>query len=72
MSSLTQNDNLDIVTVEEVMDMLYVGKNTVYQLLNAGEIEAFRIGQAWKIPRAAVEHYILRSCKENSHIKEAE
>lgn len=62
MSSLNPNDNLEILTVGEMMEMLYIGKNTAYQLLSEGVIEAFRIGNTWKIPRAAVERYIIRKC----------
>lgn len=62
MSSLNQNDNLEILTVGEMMEMLYIGKNTAYQLLNDGVIEAFRIGNTWKIPKAAVDQYIIRKC----------
>ena len=62
MSTLNPNDNLEILTVGEMMEMLYIGKNTAYQLLNEGVIEAFRIGNTWKIPRAAVERYIIRKC----------
>jgi len=41
----------DILTAEEVMEMLYVGKNTVYALLKIGELKGFRIGRTWKIPK---------------------
>ena len=41
----------EIMKFEEVMESLSVGKNTLYALLNSGEIQAFRIGKVWKIPR---------------------
>ena len=56
-------DNLEILTVPELMELLYIGKNTAYQLLNEGQIKAFRIGNTWKIPKAAVEEYIIGKCK---------
>ncbi|MCG4705170.1 helix-turn-helix domain-containing protein [Flavonifractor plautii] len=31
------------------MDILGVGKNTVYRLLNSGQLPAIRIGRSWKI-----------------------
>ena len=57
------SDNLEILTVQELMELLYIGKNATYQLLNEGQIKAFRIGNTWKIPRAAVEEYIVEKCK---------
>ena len=49
----------DILTVAEVMDILYVGKNTVYRLLNDGELKGFRIGRTWKIPRDSLTSFIM-------------
>ena len=48
----------DILTVEELMEFLNIGKNTAYSLLDSGEIKAFRIGRMWKIPRKSVYEYI--------------
>ena len=50
----------EILTIEELMELLYIGKNTAYQLLKSGEIKAFRIGKVWKIPRESVNEYITR------------
>ena len=33
----------EIMKFEEVMEFLNIGKNTLYILLNSGEIQAFRI-----------------------------
>lgn len=49
----------DILTVAEVMELLYVGKNTVYRLLQDGELRGFRIGKSWRVPKAYLEEYIL-------------
>jgi len=54
----------EILTVEELMELLYIGKNTAYRLLKSGEIRAFRIGRVWKIPREAVTDYIVRMAGE--------
>lgn len=48
----------EIMKFEEVMEFLSVGKNTLYTLLNSGEIQAFRIGKVWKIPRKSVTAYV--------------
>ena len=52
----------DLLTVEEVCEALSIERNLCYQLLNSGELKAFRCGRVWKIPREAVEQYVrLRS-----------
>lgn len=47
-----------IMSVQELMEALNIGRNSVYELLNSGEIAAFRIGRNWKIPKDSVIHYI--------------
>lgn len=53
------NDYQDIMTVAEVSETLYIGKNRVYELLENGIIKGFRIGRVWKIPKDALKEYIL-------------
>ena len=48
----------DILTFTECRQLLKVGKNTLLGLLHSGEIEVFRIGNRWKIPKTAVLEYI--------------
>lgn len=44
----------EILTVAQVSEMLYIGINTTYELLNTGKIKGFRVGRVWKIPRDAL------------------
>ena len=52
---------LTILTVSEVAEYLGVGKNRIYELLNAGKLKGFRMGSTWKISRMALESYILNA-----------
>lgn len=54
----------EIMRFEEVMEFLNVGKNTLYALLNSGEINAFKIGKVWKIPKKSVEEYITEKMQK--------
>ena len=51
----------DLITVDELCDILAIGKNTAYRLLNDKRIKAFRIGRTWKISRQAVTDFIYQS-----------
>lgn len=43
----------------EVAEMLMVGKNRVYELLNKEELKGMRIGKStWRIPKEAVLQFI--------------
>lgn len=52
----------DIITVDELCEILMIGKNMAYRLLNSGEIRCFKISREWKIPRTSVYEYIQRQC----------
>mgnify|MGYP003328327216 CR=1 FL=1 len=47
------------LTPEEAADILHCGMNAIYKLLNDGKIKAMRIGRRWKIPKRAVQEYII-------------
>ena len=49
----------DIIAVEELCEILKIGKNGAYELLSSGQIKATRIGRIWKIPKRAVEEFIF-------------
>ena len=49
----------DIITIDELCEILMIGKNCAYRLLTENKIKAFRIGKIWKIPRESVREYIL-------------
>ena len=59
------NDELEIeneyLTPKEVMNLLYIGRNTFYKLVNSGELPAFRVGKLWRVSRDALENYILKT-----------
>ena len=52
----------DILLVDDLMELLCIGRNTAYRLLNSGELKGFRIGHSWRIPKEAVAEYITRKC----------
>ena len=53
------NQYEDIMSVTDVSEALFIGKNRAYELLNEGELKGFRIGRVWKIPKESVREYIL-------------
>ena len=48
----------DLITISELREILNIGRNAAYDLLNQGAIPAFRIGRNWKIPKDAVIFYL--------------
>ena len=52
------DDYSDILTCEEVREILYTGKNTLYTLLSTGKLRGFRVGKKWRITKLALYEYI--------------
>ena len=51
----------DIITIDELCEILMIGKNCAYRLLTENKIKAFRIGKKWKIPKSSVEEFIAQN-----------
>ena len=54
------NNTKDILTLKELQKLLHIGKNTALRLVQSGEIEAFRVGNQWRILRESVISYIKK------------
>lgn len=64
-SNTTNETNKCILEIQDLCNMLNIGKNTAYSLLTSGEIDGFKIGSVWKIPMKSFNEYIERKRKEN-------
>ena len=51
--------DLQLMTCEEVAQLLRVSPETVRQLAAAGELPGRKIGRAWRFPRTAIEAIFL-------------
>ena len=57
---IMNNEFNPLITLDELCEVLMIGKNTAYKLLASGEIKSFRLGRNWKIPRDSVAEYIRK------------
>ena len=48
----------DILSPEEAIIELQIGKNVIYTLLASREHKAFKVGRNWKIPRKSIDEFI--------------
>ena len=56
-------DNIPLImTVEDLMHILHVGRNTAYELVRSGEIKSIRVGRQIRITRDALTAFL-----ENTH-----
>ena len=54
-----------LLEINEIQELLGIGRNKVYSLLQNGEIAAFKIGLEWKVTEEAVEAYIAKLRGDN-------
>jgi len=48
----------NVLTVAEVADRLRVSELTVYRLVHAGEIPAFKVRSLWRVDAGDLDNYI--------------
>ncbi len=47
-----------ILSPEEAMEELQIGRNAIYKLLSSGQLKGFKVGRNWKIARKSINAYI--------------
>jgi excisionase family DNA binding protein len=62
--------NDDVLTLAEVAAYLRVCRSTIYRLLKAGKIPAFKIGSDWRFNREHIDEWRLK--QEPGRIGESE
>ncbi len=55
---LLLKDYNDILTPEDVQEILHTGRNTVYNYLATGKIRSFKIGGKYRIPKLYLLEFI--------------
>ena len=55
----------DVLTPQETLEALRIGRNALYQLLKSGKLKSYKNGRIWRIPKNAIKNYII----ENSGIR---
>lgn len=54
----------DVLTVKETREILRIGMNNMYHILQSGELKSIKIGRIYKIKKENVIEYIDRKSKE--------
>ena len=54
----------EVVTPQELSEMLRIGMNQTYKILNDGLISAYREGKSWRISKQSVIEYINKRSKQ--------
>ena len=49
-----------LYTPEQAGELLSIGRNKVFELMAAGELESVQIGRSRRVPWQAIEDYVVR------------
>jgi excisionase family DNA binding protein len=52
---------MKILTINELLALLQIGKTKLYELLRSGELPSFRVGRLYRVTLNDVERYIEKS-----------
>ena len=59
MTNYHSFDDLPLtLRVEDLIEILHIGRNTAYELVRSGQIRSIRIGRQRRIPKEAVQEYL--------------
>jgi excisionase family DNA binding protein len=45
----------DLLTTNQVQDLLHVDRTTIYRLVESGRLPAIRVGKQWRFSRPEIE-----------------
>ena len=67
MGKAKLRDYADVLTPAECMELLMIGRNSLYRLLKDGRLRSVRIGRNYRIPKSAVVEF-LNSCYNGASV----
>ena len=57
----------DVMNVNEVMEVLGIGKNSAYNLFRTGEIKAFQLSGKWKVTKQSLKNFLKKQNEQYSN-----
>ena len=54
-------DYPDILTVAQLQKALHISRQLSYELINSGQIRAFKVGNSYRIPKIDVIDFVMKS-----------
>ena len=55
---------IDALNLEETAEYLRVSNQTIYNMIKAGRIRAYKVGREWRILRSDIQAYLDGSCND--------
>lgn len=49
----------DILTIEEIAEILKIGRTQAYRIVRSGNLKGYKEGKDWKIPKQALKQHVI-------------
>ncbi|MBE6095103.1 MAG: helix-turn-helix domain-containing protein [Schwartzia succinivorans] len=60
---LFEDEYGDIMTVDDLMKYLNIGRTTAYKLLQSGKIKVLRFGRIYRLSKASVQEFVKKESR---------
>ncbi len=57
----------DVLTVAELKELLKIGTNKAYELVNASDFPVIKIGRQYRIPKQSLIEWLEKEARKNEH-----
>ena len=57
--------DIRVYTLDEIADIIGVGKRTIYNYIKTKQIKAVKIGRAWRITDKALEEFLEQGTEQH-------
>ena len=55
---ISEKDVVNFYTIEDICDILHIGKTSAYKLVNTGRLPAIKVNRLWLISEDDLDKYI--------------
>lgn len=62
-------ESIMIYKPEELMPLLRLSRNTIYELLRSGQIRSVKVGKCYLIPKNAISEFLNGSTQESNQVQ---
>lgn len=56
------NDYPEVISVDNLQEILHIGRNAAYSLLKEGKIKTIKIGKKYIIPKKSIIEFLETAC----------
>lgn len=56
------NDYPEVISIDNLQEILHIGRNAAYSLLKEGKIKTIKVGKKYIIPKKSIIEFLKTAC----------